>query len=64
MNLCGKKSTECKYEDWKALIQKNLASDDLAQKICGKYAVEDDPVDDPVDDSAQMFSFKMPELPK
>ena len=50
------------------MIQKNLASDDLAQKICGKYAVEDDPVDDtvddPVDDSAQMFSFKMPELPK
>lgn len=36
MNLCNEKSTECKYEDWKKRVQANLASDTLAESICGK----------------------------
>ena len=37
MNLCGKNSTECKYEDWKKFVQTNQASDEMAQKICGNF---------------------------
>jgi hypothetical protein len=40
MNLCGQKSTECKYEDWKKLISANMATDQLVTQICGKKAVE------------------------
>lgn len=36
MNLCNEKSTECKYEDWKKRVQANLATDTLAESICGK----------------------------
>lgn len=36
MNLCDQKSTECKYEDWKKKVQANIASEALADSICGK----------------------------
>ena len=42
MNLCGKKSTECKYDEWKDRVKKNLASDAMAIQICGSVA---DPLD-------------------
>ena len=57
MNLCGKKETECKYEDWKKLVQANLASEDLAIKICGKYNFEEALSQN----QRGVFSLKMPE---
>ena len=35
MNLCEKKQTDCKYDDWKNRIKKNLATDAQAIQICG-----------------------------
>lgn len=36
MNMCNKKSTECEFNDWKTRVESNLATETLADNICGK----------------------------